>query len=206
MGKILLKDNIPVGNLDDKYTTRNPIGKYFIQKFLTTVTDIIMAYKEDINSITEVGCGEGYILNAIYSVAPGITMRACDFSEEIIEIARTLFPLLDFYVKSIYDIGQEDRADLIVCCEVLEHLEFPEKALKKLAETTNKYCLLTVPTEPLWRILNMARGKYIHDFGNTPGHIQHWTYHQFINLVRSRMDIIATKFVVPWTVVLCKKK
>jgi hypothetical protein len=30
-----------------------------------------------------------------------------------------------------------------------------------------------VPREPIWRIGNMARGRYLGDLGNTPGHIQH---------------------------------
>jgi predicted SAM-dependent methyltransferase len=103
-------------------------------------------------------------------------------------------------------MGPEDSADFILCCEVLEHLEFPEKALKTLNTITGKYCLLSVPNEPLWRCLNMVRGKYIHDLGNTPGHIQHWSLHQFVKLIKKYMDVLMVKFVLPWTLVLSKKK
>ena len=35
--------------------------------------------------------------------------------------------------------------------------------------------LVSVPREPLWRGLNMARGAYMRDLGNTPGHVNHWS-------------------------------
>ena len=197
---------LPGGNWEDKYNTKNPIARYLMYNFIKTIKQIIIQYKESIDSITEVGCGEGYLINEIYSIVPHLTIKACDFSEDIIRFAKGKFPLLDFYVKSIYHIGEEDSADLILCCEVLEHLEFPEKALKIISSVTRKYCLLSVPHEPLWRFLNMARGKYILNFGNTPGHIQHWTPHQFIHLINTFMEIVLVKSVLPWTVVFCKKK
>jgi trans-aconitate methyltransferase len=202
----LIKNNIPAGNWENKYITRNPVGKFFIHTFIKNVKRLVLHYKKEIQSITELGCGEGYLTNEIHSILPGIPIKGCDFSEEIIHQATTLFPFIHFYVKSIYDTGPEEKADLILCCEVLEHLEYPEKALYNISKITQKYCLLSVPNEPLWRIMNMARGKYLHSLGNTPGHIQHWSYQRFLTLIRSYMDVIHSKFVIPWTIVFCKKK
>ncbi len=36
-------------------------------------------------------------------------------------------------------------------------------------------CWSSVPREPLWRGLNMARGAYWGALGNTPGHLNHWS-------------------------------
>ncbi len=63
---------------------------------------------------------------------------------------------------------------MVVTSEVLEHMEDPERALGQLLGVCGGYLLVTVPNEPIWRILNMARGKYWRRLGNTPGHVQHW--------------------------------
>ena len=102
----------------------------------------------------------------------------------------------------------ENKYDLVVCSEVLEHLEDPEQALKNIKELCNEngFILLSVPKEPIWRICNMARGKYWKDLGNTPGHIQHWTKRDFCRMVvNNGMKIISVKTPFPWTMVLAKK-
>ena len=98
---------------------------------------------------------------------------------------------------------------MVVCSEVLEHLEEPENALKKINEITadKGYILLSVPNEPIWRICNMARGKYLKQLGNTPGHIQHWSKRTFCKmLTKNNMRIIETKTPFPWTMVLIAKR
>ena len=45
------------------------------------------------------------------------------------------------------------------------------------------HLLVSVPREPLWRGLNMARGAYIKDLGNTPGHLNHWSRKAFVELL-----------------------
>ena len=58
-------------------------------------------------------------------------------------------------------------------------------SIEKYKELCNEngFILLSVPKEPIWRICNMARGKYWKDLGNTPGHIQHWTKKKFCRMV-----------------------
>ena len=195
------------GNLYDKYTTGNPAARYLMNNFLTSAHSLIDDIRGEVNSITEVGCGEGHLASFIaeMNIAP---VRACDCSCEIIETAQTVnsHETVTYYTKSIYDIGGSERADLMVCCEVLEHLEEPERALDILHETTSRYCLLSVPREPVWRMLNMMRLKYLGDLGNTPGHIQHWSRSGFQRLVSTRFQIIKTRSPFPWTMVLCERK
>ncbi|HZJ28201.1 MAG TPA: methyltransferase type 11, partial [Acidimicrobiia bacterium] len=58
-----------------------------------------------------------------------------------------------------------------------------------------------VPREPLWRVANMARGKYWRDLGNTPGHIQHWGRRSFAARVACHFDIVSVASPPPWTMV-----
>ena len=94
----------------------------------------------------------------------------------------------------------------MVCCEVLEHLEQPELALKTLKRVTGRYLILSVPREPLWCAMNLARAKYISRLGNTPGHIQHWSKRGFIRLVSKCFDVLEVKSPLPWTMLLCKPR
>ena len=97
-----------------------------------------------------------------------------------------------------------DAADLVVCCEVLEHLERPDDGLQVLQAIVSPYLIVSVPREPLWRALNMARGKYWKDRGNTPGHIQNWSQSQLLSLVSRYFDVLEVRSPVPWTILLCR--
>jgi len=110
-----------------------------------------------------------------------------------------------FFVRSIYDLEQgRDSADLLVCCEVLEHVEDPASALAALQRAASNYVVLSVPREPIWRVLNMMRGKYWGQLGNTPGHLNHWSSRSFIRLVGQYFDIVEVRNPFPWTMLLCR--
>lgn len=203
----VIEDGIVAGNYYPKYSTRNPLAKKLLANFLHSVDRFV----EIVNplDIHEVGCGEGYLISRY--AAPDRKLIASDFSEQIIKIGRDLANQrkisIDFRVKSIYSITPEDdRANLILCCEVFEHLEKPDEALNAIAAVANPYLIASVPREPLWRILNIARGTYLKELGNTPGHIQHWSKGSFLNFLSSRFDILRVSTPLPWIVVLAEKK
>ena len=103
-----------------------------------------------------------------------------------------------YVTRSVYDLQPaEDRADLIVCCEVLEHVERPADALAALRGVGAKHYILSVPREPLWRVLNMARGKYLGALGNTPGHLNHWSRRGFVAFLE-RGGFRLERCVQPW--------
>jgi 2-polyprenyl-3-methyl-5-hydroxy-6-metoxy-1,4-benzoquinol methylase len=159
-------------------------------------------------SIHKIGCGEGYWV--LRWCEQGLSARGCDFSKEVIEIAQEnainrglLTPL--FESRSIYDLDADhDGADLVVCCEVLEHLEDPEAGLQALQRITKRHLIVSVPREPLWCALNLIRGKYIKHLGNTPGHIQHWSRDEFKKLVSRYFEIIEIRSPLPWTMLFCR--
>ena len=86
----------------------------------------------------------------------------------------------------------------------LEHLEDPAGALDVLAGLARPWLLASVPREPLWRVLNCARGKYWADWGNTPGHLQHWSRSGFLAFLERRFQVVEARSPLPWTVALCR--
>ena len=208
ISKGLEEDGIIVGNTYDKYGTRNPIARWIMKGFDDALSDLVG--RANPKTIHEVGCGEGYWVMRWNEL--GIQARGSDFSEKVIALAREnaqskRMPPDIFSVRSIYDMRpNEDGADLVVCCEVLEHLENPEAGLVALQRIVTSNIVLSVPREPVWCALNMARGKYLSSFGNTPGHIQHWSSNAFIQLVTRYFDVVEVKRPLPWTMLLARAK
>jgi 2-polyprenyl-3-methyl-5-hydroxy-6-metoxy-1,4-benzoquinol methylase len=198
---------IVVGNTYDKYGSKNPIERLLLHKFQKSLQEILI--KTDAVNIHEVGCGEGYWV--LKWLEEGRYARGSDFSINVIDMAR-LNAIdkglsADFKVASIYELSPKiDAADVVVCCEVLEHLEKPEYALEVLSSLAKPYLIVSVPREPIWSILNIARGKYIADFGNTPGHIQRWSRMSFLRLIDRYFHIIEVRTPIPWTMALCKAR
>jgi len=55
-------------------------------------------------------------------------------------------------------------------------------------------------------MLNFVRGAHVKSFGNSPGHIQHWSQTAFIQFVEQQFDIVSVKAPLPWTILLVKSK
>jgi 2-polyprenyl-3-methyl-5-hydroxy-6-metoxy-1,4-benzoquinol methylase len=208
MASGLKDEGVVVGNITDKYGSKNFLVRNIMKGFHNSLSELLL--KASPGTIYEAGCGEGYWI--IEWALQGFNVRGSDFSEKVIELARMnavakgLSPDL-FVVRNIYKLDPEtDTADLIVCAEVLEHLEYPEEALRALQKITAGYIILSVPHEPIWRFLNMLRLKYLGEFGNTPGHIQHWTLKSFTSLVERYFDIVEIRTPFPWIMFLCRAR
>jgi 2-polyprenyl-3-methyl-5-hydroxy-6-metoxy-1,4-benzoquinol methylase len=204
----LTEDGIVVGNTYDKYNSRNPVVKHLMRGFDDALSALVMRVQP--KEIHEIGCGEGYW--SLRWCKENIAVRGSDFSRIAIDLARA--NAIDrnlsaemFNVTDIYDLQpQRDRAELVVCCEVLEHLDEPEAGLRALRGVADPYLILSVPREPIWSAMNMMRGKYWSQLGNTPGHLQRWSTRQFVRLVSRHFDVIATRTPLPWTMLLCRQK
>lgn len=159
-------------------------------------------------TILEAGCGEGDVTYFIAGLYKDAKIKGFDISETVVNKAKAKCLNVKFVKDNIYKINEEDaKYELVIACEVLEHLEKPEKAIKELRRISSKYVLISVPREPLWRIMNMMRGKYISDLGNTPGHIQHWGkigMRKFLEKCKG-IKIIDIKCPIPWIMFLLEK-
>ena len=196
----------PAGNYYDKYRTRNPIARWLMQGFLLDFDRLSSSIPS--GPVLEVGCGEGEL--SMRLAARGHRVRGCDVSADVIDEARgrarSAGLAVEFWQCDIQDLTEQDAAPLVVCCEVLEHLRDPQAGLERLALLARPWLIVSVPREPLWRAMNMARGKYLGQLGNTPGHLNHWGRGAFLSQLRERFDIVETASPVPWTMALCKVK
>jgi 2-polyprenyl-3-methyl-5-hydroxy-6-metoxy-1,4-benzoquinol methylase len=201
----LIDGGIVVGNVYNKYESRNPIARRLLRGFMVSLDACLSRVER--KAVHEVGCGEGYLAQHLRSL--GFAVTASDFSAQIVARAREDHASagIDFRVRSVYELDPEqDAADTVVCCEVLEHLEEPSRALARLASITRQTCVLSVPNEPLWSLLNLARLKYWSAWGNTPGHINRWSRSAFCRLVSEHFSILELRRPLPWTMLRCEPR
>lgn len=185
-----------------KHTSKNPLKTIFLNIYYKTFLKELK--KLDIKSVLDVGCGEGFILNKLRKENIGSLWEGIDYSKDAIEIGKKIHPYLNLKQESIYDSKYRDNSfDLVICTEVLEHLEDPSKALKEVLKISKKFVLLSVPNEPLFLLSNFTQ------WGKDIGHINHWSFFGFEKFVKENagveFKIIARKYPFPWTLLLLEK-
>jgi SAM-dependent methyltransferase len=193
------------GNVYDKYGTSNPVARRLMAGFTSQLDELVE--RTGAKEGHEVGCGEGEL--AIRLARRGLRMRGTDAFSQVLEEARARASAagveIDFEAVPVEELSPERHAaELVVCCEVLEHLEDPDGALGVLAELARPWLIASVPREPLWRALNLARFAYVGELGNTPGHLNHWSKGDFVRFLASRFEVIEVRSPTPWTMVLCR--
>jgi 2-polyprenyl-3-methyl-5-hydroxy-6-metoxy-1,4-benzoquinol methylase len=193
------------GNVYDKYGTSNPVARRLMAGFTRRLDELVD--RTGARDAHEVGCGEGEL--AIRLARRGLTVRATDAFPGVLEEARRRARAasveIEFEATRVEELDPGlHAAELIVCCEVLEHLDDPDRALETLAGLARPWLIASVPREPLWRALNLARLAYVGDLGNTPGHLSHWSRRDFVRFLTSRFEVVEVRSPTPWTMALCR--
>jgi 2-polyprenyl-3-methyl-5-hydroxy-6-metoxy-1,4-benzoquinol methylase len=196
---------IIAGNVYPKYTTSNPLARRMVDNFLATLRQLVQ--QTGAREVHEVGCGEGDL--SMLLAEGGLQVRGSDLSPAAIAAARQRSRQqgldIPFEIANLYDLVPERHgAPLVLCCEVLEHVADPERALAVLKALAGPHLIVSVPREPLWRVLNLARGRYWQALGNTPGHLQHWSTPGFLALLQQHLEVIELHTPLPWTMALCR--
>jgi SAM-dependent methyltransferase len=198
-----------------KYTEegQGKIGRKLLDNYFKSVASLI-----DASGVTdkkmraiEIGCGEGFSTQRLRNMLPSnVDLEASEYVAELVPKAQELNPSVKVIQESIYETTHADNSfDLIFLLEVLEHLDYPDKALEEMARILKPdgYLVLGVPREPLWCSLNIARGKYLRRFGNTPGHLNHWSTIMLKRFVRLHFgNIKGQRNPLPWTQLLLQKR
>ena len=189
-----------------KHTSKNPLQKLLINNFYKELVSSIKELK--IESVLDVGCGEGFTLNKLLENKIGKRLEGVDFQKTAVEIGTKVHPYLTLKQGNIYKLEYKNSSfDLVMATEILEHLEDPRKGLKELIRVSRKYLLLSVPNEPFFRLANLLRGKNITRWGNDIEHIQHWTSRSFeqFTIDKSQLTIIKKRHPFPWILLLLEK-
>jgi Methyltransferase domain len=178
-----------------KYENRNPLHRFLLHRFLGSITQGVLSTGR--RNIVEIGCADGYVYEFLRENA-GIAFDYAGFDVDAaaLDRAKTRFPGTRFEHGSIYDFTAE--ADLVLCLEVLEHLEEPGAALRHLAALDVDDFIVSVPHEPWFALGNLARGRHVATFGNLPDHLNRWTKAQFRRELSPWFEVITDYSSFPW--------
>jgi ubiquinone/menaquinone biosynthesis C-methylase UbiE len=191
-------DNV-AGNNYDKYASTNPIEQKMMAGFFAALERMLTGLTP--RTIVEVGAGEGRITAFLSERFPDAAVVGLDLPDEQLAADWHDSPAPMFFGDVTRLPFADSSIDLVVGLEVLEHVPQPDRALIEIARVCRGTAVLSVPREPIWRIGNMARGRYLRELGNTPGHINHWSARSFEQTVAQRLNVTDTARPLPWTMV-----
>jgi 2-polyprenyl-3-methyl-5-hydroxy-6-metoxy-1,4-benzoquinol methylase len=196
---------IPTGNTYDKYGSTNPVVRRLMAHFEGTLADLFAHAAP--SSVLDVGCGEGILT---YRWAEQLGERrivGIDLEDPKLrsEWAARQRPNLEYRAMPAHDLPfAADEFDLAAAIEVLEHVPDPRRTLAEMTRVASRHLLVSVPREPLWRGLNIVRGAYLRQLGNTPGHVNHWSRRAFEHLLGDYGEVVQARSPFPWTMLLVR--
>lgn len=151
--------------------------------------------------ILEVGIGEGEVMERLRKRYPDAAITGIDLPDPELQAEWRDRGLSTSVADALQLPFPDNTFDLCLAIEVLEHVPDPPGMLQEMARVATSTAVVSVPREPLWRAMNLARGSYIKELGNTPGHINHWSRSGFEQLVSHHFDIDSVASPIPWTVI-----
>jgi SAM-dependent methyltransferase len=200
------REGTVTGNTYDKYGSTNPVVRRLMARFEGTLDELFT--QADPQSLLDVGCGEG-VLTHQWAQRLGDERRVVgiDLDDPALhaEWAKRTAPNLEYRVMKAENLPFADgEFDAATAIEVLEHVPDAEHTVAEMARVAKRWLLVSVPREPLWRGLNLARGAYWKDLGNTPGHVNHWSKRSFVALLSRHGEVVQARSPFPWTMLLVR--
>jgi 2-polyprenyl-3-methyl-5-hydroxy-6-metoxy-1,4-benzoquinol methylase len=198
--------SVPTGNTFDKYGSTNPVVRRLMSGFEGTLERLFE--RADPQSILDVGCGEGVLTERWAERLGDKAVLGIDLPDPKLEAhwSTRRRENLEFRAMDVGGLAElpSQGFDLAAAIEVLEHVPDPERTLAEMARVAARHLLVSVPREPLWRALNLARGAYLRDLGNTPGHVNHWSKRSFVEAAGRYGEVIEARSPFPWTMLLVR--
>ena len=194
------------GNAFDKYGSESPVVRRVMGGFLRSL-DELLAAAGPAGSVLDAGCGEGIITRTWARRRRGTRVVGLDRDDPLLHPhwAATAEPNLSWRTGDVHALPFEDGAfDLVASIEVLEQVADPDRALAELVRVARRAVLVSVPREPLWRVLNVASGRYVRALGNSPGTVHHFSRGAFAELVGRHAHVQEVRSPPPWTLVLAR--
>jgi SAM-dependent methyltransferase len=151
------------------------LAEYLTPERLEFYDEVVNAcFQFEPKRVIDVGCGGGHLLERLRERIQLDQVVGVDLASSAIAHARQLLPEGVFLVGDLYECPSRDAFDIVLCTEVLEHVQRPAEAARALIRLCNRggIVLITVPDgeQDNWRgHLNFwSEGElhaFLHQFG-----------------------------------------
>lgn len=126
--------------------------------------------------VVDLGCGSGALLERVAAALGDAKLVGIDMEPAALALARRRLPAVEL-VQADIDAGilatLHERADAVVCSEVLEHLDAPERALRLAHEILR----------PGGRLVVTVPAGKMNDFDRAIGHRKHYRLQELTELL-----------------------
>ncbi len=166
-------ENVPV----DYY--QNGTKNNFLQRYwhFNKLKKVISFIDFNPKRILDVGCASGWFLSEVLKIHKDAKAYGIDVYEEAIDYGSKLYPKINFSVSDAHKTKFPDKYfDLVICTEVIEHLEDPKKAIIEMKRILSKDGRIILEVDSgsilfsivwfLWRKINgkVWNDSHLHSF------------------------------------------
>lgn len=129
-----------------------PLGSYKIER-TKWIMDILLKLRKKIVysdiRLLDLGCGDGRLVPLWQSIS-GAETHGLELSPAAVQTAQQMFPSIKYKQGDAVDTGYDDSCfDIVVCQEVLEHIEEQNKLVNECSRIIKNsgYLVLTTPNK-----------------------------------------------------------
>lgn len=91
------------------------------------------------NKILDVGCASGWFLSRVAKTFPKAQCYGIDIYDKAVEYGKKLYPSISFQKADAHNMPfKASTFDLVICTEVLEHVNDPKSALLEIKRVLKK--------------------------------------------------------------------
>lgn len=187
-------------NVSTFWTEKRIWASHYYQYHVYTLASRIVKERR-VKSVLDVGCGPATKLMRVVFPHCSNVVGIDQFSA--IEICKKRYKKGEFYVDNFETpkLRLNKKFDLIICCDVIEHLLDPDVLLYYIKRFCYKDSLIifSTPERDLLRGVDCMASK-------KPEHVREWNQLEFLNYLESRgFEIRQTKLVPPMKFNLSKE-
>ena len=130
-------------------TRRGYWGEWYFSERYGKVLNTVVEYYPNLQSVLEIGCGKGFYASLLQKLLPNCSYLGLDLDKvtlkEAFKSVNTNYAVCDVAWLPVHDYS----ADLVLCSEVLEHLNNPYDVISTLPKIARLGIIITFPVEHL---------------------------------------------------------
>ena len=124
-------------------------------------------------TVCEIGCGAGGILKHMHSVLENVEFTGYEISRDAFEFCKTFqAERLNFKFGDLLVDNNSDHYDLILCCDVFEHVEDHFKFLRGIKDKA-QFSIFLIPLE--LSVISLLFGSRLMNSRKQFGHIHYFS-------------------------------